>query len=132
MLLVFAGDKVQIWTKKKPTEIDLKAAALLLSLRQQHAKKFDDRKTVKSKLWNDIAKTLSENGYTIGENAGERCRQKFANLSKPYLTYIKHQKETGTDGSENVPPFFDELHSILGECFLLEAYMFATKLNITF
>ncbi|CAG9769773.1 unnamed protein product [Ceutorhynchus assimilis] len=103
-----------IWTKKKPTANDLEATSLLLSTRQKMSKLFDDKKTRKAKLWNDVAKTLEDNNYKLGEKGGERCRQKFANLQKSYLAYIKHQTTTGTEKTDEVPPFFEEIHSILG------------------
>ena len=104
-----------IWTKKKPNEVDLEATALMLKLRQEKAALFDDKKTRKSKLWNDIALEMEKHGYGLGDNGGERCRQKFANMQKIYLAYVKHQTTTGSEKNEDIPLFFDELHSILGE-----------------
>lgn len=106
--------KDTIWTKKKPTERDNEATALMLKLREERSSLFDDKKTRKVKLWNDIAKDLKEKDFHLGEKGGERCRQKFANLQKAYLAYIKHQTTTGTERNDDFPPFFEELHSILG------------------
>lgn len=80
-------------------------------------KEFDDKKTTKSKLWNKIAKELS-NRFNITEGDGKGCRQKFSNLSKTYIAYVNHQKKTGEEKIES-PPFFEELHSIIGKILLI-------------
>ncbi|CAH1959595.1 unnamed protein product [Acanthoscelides obtectus] len=103
-----------IWTKKKPSEMDYEATHLMLSLREEKSTYFDDKRTRKLKLWNDIAKEFEENNFHLGNKGGERCHQKFANLQKTYLSYMKHQTTTGSERIDDIPPFFDELHSILG------------------
>lgn len=107
-----------IWCRKKPTEVDIEATTKLLQLRQEMATQFDDRRTVKSKLWNRIACILQEE-FNLGDNGVEKCRQKFANLQRMYLAYVKHQRSTGSGRNDNMPPFFDQLHSILGMLFIL-------------
>ncbi|CAH1990253.1 unnamed protein product [Acanthoscelides obtectus] len=102
------------WTKKKPSEMDNEATHLMLSLREEKSTYFDDKRTRKLKLWNDVAKELEENNFHLGNKGGERCRQKFADLQKTYLYYMKHQTTTGSEIIDDIPPFFDELHSILG------------------
>lgn len=106
----------EIWCRKKPNEIDLEATAQLLKLRNELSSQFDDKKTVKAKLWQRIAKELIKN-FNLGDNGAEKCRQKFSNLQRCYLNYVKHQKTTGSEKSDDIPPFFDELHSILGKIF---------------
>ncbi|CAH1993846.1 unnamed protein product [Acanthoscelides obtectus] len=103
-----------MWTKKKPSEMDNEATHLMLSLREEKSTYFDDKRTRKLKLWNDIAKELEENNFHLGNKGGKRCRQKFANLQKTYLSYMKHQTTTGSERIDDIPPFCDELHSILG------------------
>lgn len=103
-----------LWTKKKPTDRDCEATSLLLALRQKMADQFDDKKNTKAKLWQKIAGTLKENNFSLGDKAADRCRQKFANLTKSYLSYVKQQQTTG-EGKIDPPPFFDEMHSILGK-----------------
>ena len=76
---------------------------------------FKAKKTTKGKLWQQIADTLHQKGFIVGQNGAERCRQKFSNLTKAYLNYVKHQKTTGAGDSMEVPPFFDELHSLLSK-----------------
>ena len=61
----------------------------LLKLREKFSAQCDDKKTNKMKLWHKIAETLKANGHNVGEGEAERCRQKFSNLTKPYLKYIK-------------------------------------------
>lgn len=104
----------EIWTRKKPNDRDNEATALLLAERQKLSSLFDDKKTRKSKLWNDIAQKLIEKGFFLGDKGGEKCRQKFANLQKAYLQYIKHQNTTGSERNDDIPLFMDEIHSILG------------------
>lgn len=104
----------QIWCRKKPTDTDLEATSRLLKLRQEMASSFDDKKTIKAKLWQKISIIMQEK-FNIGENGSEKCRQKFCNLQRTYLAYIKHQKTTGSGRNDDLPPFFAELHSILSE-----------------
>lgn len=107
--------------EKKPTNKDIEATLLLLKLRQQYRKEFDDQKCCKARLWQKIANILSEN-FSVGVNGSERCRQKFANLIKTYLSYKNKQKKTG-EGEIDPPQFFEEIHSIIGiQLFLLYGY----------
>lgn len=75
-------------------------------------------------LWTSIAEILESNNFKLGCNGGERCRQKFANLTKAYQKYIKNQKTTGAAFMEQ-PPFFDEIHLILGEYLSLRVLTFS-------
>ncbi|CAH1969803.1 unnamed protein product [Acanthoscelides obtectus] len=93
------------WTKKKPSEIDNDATHLMLSLREEKSTYFDDKRARKLKLWNDLAKELEENNFHLGNKGGERCRQKFADLQKTYLYYMKHQTTTGSERIDDIPPF---------------------------
>lgn len=63
-------------------------------------------------MWQKIANEINSK-FNLGENGAERCRQKFANLTKVYMTYIKNQKTTGS-GHVDAPAFFEEMHDILG------------------
>lgn len=103
-----------IWSRKKPTQQDIEATKSMLTLRENLKHLFDDKKTKKLKLWKDLAKELELQGYNLGGNGGERCRQKFANLQKAYLSYISNQVTTGSE-VKDVPPFFEEMHGILGK-----------------
>lgn len=76
-------------------------------------KQFADKAARKSKLWTEIAQNLIEKGYRLGENAGEKCRQKFSNLHINYTKYILNQKATGSEKMET-PPYYDEMQEILG------------------
>lgn len=105
-----------IWKSKgRPTKADDQATTLLLQLRAQLAPKFDDKKTVKNQLWVKIVEELENSGYSCGtgKERGERCRQKFSNLQKQYLQHKQHMRKTGEKKKEP-PPFFDEMHGILG------------------
>jgi hypothetical protein len=105
-----------IWKGKgRPTANDEEATAMLLTLRGKYSSKFEDKKTIKSQIWNKIAQELAEAGFNcgIGKEGGERCRQKFANLQKQYLNHLKHVQRTGEE-KRDPPPFFSEMHGILG------------------
>lgn len=91
------------------------ATELLLDLRQKWQHEFDDKKTRKGKLWHKISQHLEQGGFYVGEDGGERCRQKFANLIKSYMGYIKHQKKTGAQKNDDIPDFFDKIHSIIAK-----------------
>lgn len=99
--------------KEKKTDIDNEATSVLLALRQKYWKQFDDKKTNKRKLWNLISQELIKKNFNVGENGGEKCRQKFCNLTKIYYAYMKNQKTTGEAGKDE-PQFFQQMHSILG------------------
>ncbi|XP_044749973.1 uncharacterized protein LOC123310533 [Coccinella septempunctata] len=90
------------------------ATHLMLRLRDQKKEQFNNKKNNKRQLWAGIAEELTRNKFMLGANGGERCRQKFANLTKAYLRYIRNQKTTGAAFMEH-PPFFEEVHSILCE-----------------
>ncbi|KAB0790404.1 hypothetical protein PPYR_15236 [Photinus pyralis] len=97
------------------TELDIEATSFFLGQRLKYAKSFDDKKTNKTSLWSKIAKELNDNGYTVGEGkeGAEKCRQKFANLQRQYISHRDHMKRTG-ENTKDPPAFFDEMHGILG------------------
>jgi hypothetical protein len=109
------SDKCNIWCSKRPNATDQEATLLFLNLRDKYATDFDDKKHIKSQLWKKIAKEMADSGFKVGEGkeAVEKLRQKFANLQKQYLKHIQHVKQTGEEKREP-PPFFNEMHGILG------------------
>ncbi|VEN60031.1 unnamed protein product [Callosobruchus maculatus] len=76
-------------------------------------REFDDKKTIKAKLWQRIADSIQESNYNIGSNAAEKCRQKFANLMKAYLNFLKNQKITGPE-AEDMPSFYNDIYKVFG------------------
>ncbi|CAH1114906.1 unnamed protein product [Psylliodes chrysocephalus] len=64
------GEEI-IWTRKKPTPKDIEATALLLSTRQKMNHLFDDKKTRKAKLWNDVANIFKDNNFNLSEKEGK-------------------------------------------------------------
>ncbi|KAL1488703.1 hypothetical protein ABEB36_014502 [Hypothenemus hampei] len=92
--------------ESKKTQLNLlnsvEGTQLFLSLRKEHNEKFNDKKTLKTTLWQKIALELNNKGYDIpkGREGGEKCRQKFANLQRR---------------KRDPPPFFNELQEILGD-----------------
>ncbi|KAL1505147.1 hypothetical protein ABEB36_004770 [Hypothenemus hampei] len=88
---------------------------MLLSLRKKYQDKFNDKKTLKTSLWQKIACELNSNGFNVptGREGAEKCRQKFANLQRSYVSFIENMKRTGS-GKRDPPPFFNEINEILG------------------
>lgn len=77
---------------------------------EKFIKKFNDRKTVKWTLWKEIAQELNKKGFNVD---AVKCRQKFLNLTKAYVAFVRHCNKTGNN-KVNTPPFYDLLHNILG------------------
>lgn len=77
--------------------------------------KFDDQKTPKNSLWQEIAKILNIEGFYVGLglDGGEKCRKKFANLQAAYIRYKDKKHQTG-QGHVHKPPYFEEIDEILG------------------
>ncbi|KAL1493853.1 hypothetical protein ABEB36_009539 [Hypothenemus hampei] len=106
--------------ESKKTQLNLlnsvEGTQLFLSLRKEHNEKFNDKKTLKTTLWQKIALELNNKGYDIpkGREGGEKCRQKFANLQRSYMNFVQNMKKTGS-GKRDPPPFFNELQEILGD-----------------
>lgn len=100
---------------KKKTEMSKEATLEFLRMRKEFNTKFNDRKTVKNCLWEKIALEMRNNGYEMpgGREGAERCRQKFANLQRSYMNYIKQMKTTGSE-RRDPPPYFEEMNEILG------------------
>ncbi|CAH1111426.1 unnamed protein product [Psylliodes chrysocephalus] len=80
------GNKnINVWQQKgKPNEMDGKVTCLLLKLRGStiYTRKFNDKCSVKNKLWEEIAKKMGEEGFCV---SGVQSQQKFMNLSKKYI-----------------------------------------------
>lgn len=111
------NDSNILWVQRKPTERDIAATERLLDLRLEYSKYFNDKKTTKQSLWQTIAERLSSEGFNFNVSktqAGEKCRQKFANLQKTYMNYISHCKQTGNERKEP-PQYYSKLHSIFGD-----------------
>jgi hypothetical protein len=106
-----------LWSSKckNNSAKDHEATLLLLKLRLELAAKFNDRKTMKQGLWQNIAREMKEKRFPIeGDKEGaEKCRQKFSNLQRTYMNHITHMKRTGEE-TKRPPPYFNEIHDILG------------------
>lgn len=107
-------DTENIWSwKGKPSERNTEATAMLLKIRgsESFKNRFNDKKTVKKKLWNEIAEDMQKAGFLV---TAEKCQQKYLNLVKQYSNFVSTMKKTGQD--RRIPPtFYKELHEILGE-----------------
>ncbi|CAG9773472.1 unnamed protein product [Ceutorhynchus assimilis] len=95
----------KVWTTSKgQTPRDLQATAFFLCLRKDLDKKFKDKKTANTTLWQEVAEKMNRNGYFVGygSDGRERCRQKFANLQQTYLKYIDRRRQTGEDTLDGI------------------------------
>lgn len=101
-----------VWyTKSRPTVKCMTATSKLLELRLRLKDNFNDKKTHKETLWQQIVKEMREAGFNVD---AKKCKQKFANLQKTYIKCKDHRRKTGTERINN-PPFYFELDAILGE-----------------
>ncbi|XP_031335469.1 uncharacterized protein LOC116176167 [Photinus pyralis] len=108
----------EIWSSRgKPTDLDRRATEYMLELRNsaKFQTLFADKKTVKMSIWGKIAELLGSAGFPLNpKEGGKKCYQKFQNLTKMYINFIKHVKTTGGEAREP-PPHYDLLHNILGD-----------------
>ncbi|CAG9814616.1 unnamed protein product [Phaedon cochleariae] len=56
-----------------------------------------EEEKLKLKLWKEISEELCKKGYLAD---AEKCRQKFANLSKKYVEFVRHGKQTGKEKNQ--------------------------------
>ncbi|CAH1101791.1 unnamed protein product [Psylliodes chrysocephalus] len=104
-------DNFTVWKSKgKNSEEDKQAVEILLVERLRLAHKFDDKKTVKIQLWKEIAQELEKHKFNV---TGEQCRQKFSNIQKSYINYVRQINSTGS-GKIDPPENYDLIHAILG------------------
>lgn len=108
----------KVWfSKGKPTKADEEATIYFLKLREKYSNRFDDKKSVKNKLWAAIANDMKAARYDIScskEDGSTKCKQKFANLESKYIKHVEHMKTTGSQ-FKDPPPYFDQMHSILSK-----------------
>lgn len=108
-------DSELIWSHRRPTENDYNATEYFLQLRSSEKYKalFGDKKFGKYKLWSEIAEEMNNAGFYVGEGreAAERCRQKFSNLEKGFLNYMKLVKSGNRN--KNPPQFYDLLYNLV-------------------
>lgn len=80
--------------------------------------KFNDKKTPKVQLWQEIAEEMAKMGFPIGlgKEGAEKVRQKFVNLQRRYMKFVCANNQAGNQ--KLLPPtHFEQLHSILGESY---------------
>lgn len=103
----------EVWCSKgKSSMKDYAATQCLMELRsaEKYIRRFNDRKSVKLALWKEISQEMKKQGYNVD---AEKCRQKYSNLSKKYIAFVRHCTKTGNDKTAP-PPFYDLLHKVLG------------------
>lgn len=113
---MFVDETELIWSHKKNTEHDAQATEYFLQLRGEEKYKplFADKKFGKFKLWMEIAKEMNNAGYYVGDGreGAERCRQKFSNLEKSFLKYIRHVRSE-TRNKREPPPFYEYMVNLV-------------------
>lgn len=64
----------------------------------------------------DINCQRDEEGFKVGEakDAAGKCRQKFANLLRAYIAYMRKADQTGVGFVER-PQYFVQMNAILGD-----------------
>lgn len=83
---------------------------------EKYRKLFSDKKHSKQSLWTAIALEMNEAGFSIptGKDGAEKCRQKFANLQRTYMNFVRKVDTTGEYRVER-PPYYEEMDNILGD-----------------
>lgn len=117
--IIIDADKTEVWVpKKRASRRDHEATLYLLDLRatEKYKKLFNNKKHPKQYLWATIAADMAEAGFNVGEGkeAGEKCRQKFANLQRTYISYLRKVDTTGTGFVER-PQYNVQMDRILGD-----------------
>jgi len=62
-----------------------------------YQQKLKDKRTPKSKVWQDISIELHNLGYKVvesGKGSGTKCHQKWRNLENKYITFQDNTNKT--------------------------------------
>lgn len=89
-----------------------------LGLVKTNWSRFSDTVTKNRDVWLDISSMLAIDpfNYDLGKNPRQKVEQKWQNLQKSYKAHLVEEGGTGKGGDvlDNAPPYFAELHEILG------------------
>ena len=109
-----------IWSGDRSSagkEADREATGRLIELLtdSKFSEMMKDNKTKKSKVWHQIAETLTNEGHMLEEEKGViKVDQKYRNLERAYKDFVQYQNKTGM-GKKPQPEFYDELHKLFGK-----------------
>uniref|UniRef100_A0A3B3RG07 PR domain-containing protein 11 n=1 Tax=Paramormyrops kingsleyae TaxID=1676925 RepID=A0A3B3RG07_9TELE len=112
------GGVLHVWSDRKVTNQDVEATEALVELygSPEIQGLIKENKTRTKRIFEIIASRLEEQGFPISdvpERAGERCFQKWRNLSRAYKEYIM-QPERPDAAKRKPPPCFEQLQDLLG------------------
>ncbi|KAL4642124.1 hypothetical protein GN956_G11054 [Arapaima gigas] len=107
-----------VWSDRKMTHLDVEATEALVELygSPEIQGLIKENKTRTKRIFEIIASRLEEQGFPISdapERAGERCFQKWRNLSRAYKEYIMHPERPDA-AKRKPPPCFEQLRDLLG------------------
>ncbi|XP_046897610.1 uncharacterized protein LOC124481586 isoform X1 [Hypomesus transpacificus] len=124
------GGVVSVWSEGKVTSLDLEATEALVELYASAEIQglIRDNKTRTKRIFEIIASRLREQGFPLSpvpEQAGQRCFQKWRNLSRAYRDYVLNHDPHRTvfNSASNSaskrrrprpPPCFKQLHDLIG------------------
>lgn len=110
---------VEMWSGKRSKsrrEVDSAGTALLLEVMKENWVHVMDRKVPRRAVFGNIAEQLRKKGVRITRNpsvAWEQVYNKWRKLKETYCGFVDSSSKTG-NGSSRLPPFYDELHELLG------------------
>ncbi|KAL1007041.1 hypothetical protein UPYG_G00081130 [Umbra pygmaea] len=115
---VNGGDSLPLWSERKDTSQDAEATEALVELygSPEIQGLFRENKTRTKRIFEIIASRLKDQGFPISdvpERAGERCFQKWRNLSRAYKEYIQHPEKADT-AKKKPPAYFQRLQDLIG------------------
>lgn len=75
-----------------------------------------DGKTKKKVVWEAVGEEMASKHFELGENAAQKCEQKWNNLYRKYKDYIKEWEKTGSEkGLDDLKsPYHEEILAIIG------------------
>ncbi|KAI1895940.1 hypothetical protein AGOR_G00111940 [Albula goreensis] len=113
------GDVQSVGTDPKVSNQDIEATEALVELygSPEIQGLIKENKTRTKRIFEIIASKLKDQGFPIGdmpERAGERCFQKWRNLSRAYKEYILHPEKSDAV-KRKPPPCFEQLQDLIGQ-----------------
>ncbi|KAG9333461.1 hypothetical protein JZ751_011530, partial [Albula glossodonta] len=113
------GDVQSMGTDPKVSNQDIEATEALVELygSPEIQGLIKENKTRTKRIFEIIASKLKDQGFPIGdmpERAGERCFQKWRNLSRAYKEYILHPEKSDAV-KRKPPPCFEQLQDLIGQ-----------------
>ncbi|KAG7467961.1 hypothetical protein MATL_G00137770 [Megalops atlanticus] len=112
------GGVLPVWSDRKVTSQDIEATEALVDLygSPEIQGLIKENKTRTKKIFEIIASRLEAQGFPISdvpERAGERCFQKWRNLSRAYKEYVLHPEKPDA-AKRKPPPCFKQLQDLIG------------------